>query len=162
VPPAFGNASTKDALDSAAPLAALLSRFAPATAALAEACLATLRVAIPVSHELVDAYAHSVVVSFGKSEHGREALVALAVSAKDVRLYFDKTLPDPRGILEGASTQVRRVAVRAATDLDHGAVRGMMQAAAARGGPGFPHAGPALVVFKPPAKPRRPKAAGKK
>src|SRR5215218_5833556 len=83
-------------------LSAFLSRFPPETVALAKRSLPKLRRAFPGSYELVYDYSNSVVVAFGTSERGYEALVALSIFPRWVRLYFDKSLPDPKGLLEGS------------------------------------------------------------
>src|SRR5262249_1408965 len=54
------------------------------------------------------------------SERGYEAIVAIAIFPRWVRLYFDKSLPDPKGLLEGSDAKVRSVTLKAALDLDHG------------------------------------------
>src|SRR3954471_9158339 len=103
-----------------AQFSALLSRFPPEIVALVKRCLPKIRRAVPCSHQLVYDYANSLVVSFGMSERGYEAIVALAIFPHSVRLYFDKTLPDPKGLLEGAGTKVRSLTIKAASDLDRG------------------------------------------
>src|SRR5215470_1979999 len=103
-----------------AQFSAFLSRFPPEIVAMAKRCLPKLRRAFPGSYELVYEYPHSLVVSFSQSERGYEGIVALAIDPRGVRLYFDKSLPDPKGLLEGAGAKVRSVTIEAASDLDHG------------------------------------------
>src|SRR5687768_7513520 len=83
-----------------AQFSALLSRFPPEIVALVKRCLPKLRRAVACSYQLVYDYSNSVVVAFGMSERGYEAIVAIAVFPRSVRLYFDKSLPDPNGRLE--------------------------------------------------------------
>ena len=76
---------------------ALLSRFPLEVVALVKRCLPKLRRAFPGSYELVYDYSNSLVVAFGMSERGYEAIVAMAIFSHGDRLYFDKSLPDPKG-----------------------------------------------------------------
>src|SRR3954466_12060251 len=119
-----------------------LTRFPPEIVALVKRCLPKLRRAIPCSHELVYNYSSSVVVGFGMSERGYEAIVALAIFPHEVRLYFDKSLPDPKGLLKGTGTKVRSVTIKAASDLDGGNNRGdihaLIKAAIKHSGVAFP------------------------
>src|SRR4051794_5714930 len=100
-----------------AQLSAFLSRFPDEIVALVKRCLPKLRRAIPCSHELVYNYANSVVVAFGMSERGYEAIVAVAIFPNAVRLYLDKSLPDPKGLLQGSGGKVRSVTIKAASEL---------------------------------------------
>jgi hypothetical protein len=63
------------------------------------------------------------------SERGYEAIVAVAIFPRWVRLYFDKSLPDPKGLLEGSGTKVRSVTLKAASDLDHKDIQALIKAA---------------------------------
>ncbi|HJZ90909.1 MAG TPA: hypothetical protein VKE40_08555 [Gemmataceae bacterium] len=103
-----------------AQFAAFLSRFPPEIVALVKRCLPKRRRAFPGSYQLVYDYSNSLVVAFGMSERGYEAIVAIAIFPRWVRLYFDKSLPDPKGLLEGSGAKVRSVTLKAALDLDHG------------------------------------------
>lgn len=138
-------------------LSAFLSRFPPAVIALAKRCLVRLRRAFPGSWELVYDYSNSLVVSFGMSDRGHEAIVALAVFPSSVRLYFDKSLPDPKGLLEGSGSKVRSVTLEAASDLDHGDIHDLLEAAIERSGITFARTRPIRVVIKSESKKRRPR-----
>ena len=98
-----------------AQLSAFLSRFPPEIVALANRCLPKLRRAFAGSYELVYDYSNSLVVAFGVTERGYEAIVAMAIFPRGVRLYFDKSLPDPKGLLEGSGANVRRHSPTGAT-----------------------------------------------
>ncbi len=140
-----------------AQFSAFLSRFPPEIVALVKRCLPKLRRALPVTHELVYDYSHSLVVSFGMSERGYEAIVAVAIFPRWVRLYFDKSLPDPKGLLEGSGTKVRSVTIGAASDLDHGDIHDLIRAAIQHAGVTFPRTGAPQIVIKSDAKKRKPK-----
>src|SRR5262245_31802162 len=143
-----------------AQLSALLSRFPPEIVALAKRCLPKLRRAFPGSYELVYEYSSSVVVAFGMSERGSEAIVAVAIFPRWVRLYFDKSLPDPKGLLEGSGSKVRSVTLKAAADLDHGDLHALIEAAIKQSGVTFPRTGSTRMVIKSESKKRRPKRTG--
>src|SRR5262245_3229142 len=94
-----------------------LSRFPPEMVTLVKKCLPKIRRDFPVPYEIVYDYTKSIVVSFSMSERGYEAIVAVAIFPDVIRLYFDKDLPDPKGLLEGTGSKVRSVTIKAASDL---------------------------------------------
>jgi hypothetical protein len=137
-----------------------LSRFPPEIVALVKKCLPKLRRAFPGSYELVYDYSNSLVVAFGMSERGYEAIVAMAIFPRWVRLYFDKSLPDPEGILEGSGAKVRSVILKDASDLDHGDIQTMIKAAIRHSGVTFPRTRSTRMIIKSESKKRRPKRTG--
>ena len=144
-----------------AQFSAFLSRFPAGIVALVMRCLPKLRRAIPHSFELVYDYSHSLVVSFSASERGYEGIVAMAVFPDCVRLYFDKSLPDPKGLLKGSGTKVRSVTLKAASDLDHGDIKALIKAAIKHSGVTSPRTGPACMIIKSESKKRKPGRTGK-
>jgi hypothetical protein len=143
-----------------AQFSAFLSRFPPKIVALVKRCLPKLRRAFPGSYQLVYDYSNSLVMAFGMSERGYEAIVALAIFPRWVRLYFDKSLPDPKGLLQGSGAKVRSVTLKAASDLDHGDIQALFQAAMKHSGVTFPHTRSTRMVIKSASKKQRPKRAG--
>ena len=143
-----------------AQFAALLSRFPPEIVALVKRCLPKLRRAIPCSHELVYDYSNSLVVGFGMSEHGYEAIVAIAIFPRWVRLYLDKSLPDPKGLLEGSGAKVRSVTLKTASDLDHGDIQALLKAAVKHSGVTFPRTRSTRMIIKSESKKRKPRKTG--
>ena len=143
-----------------AQFSAFLSRFPPATVALVEECMPGLRRAVPHSFELVYDYSHSLVVSFSMSERGYEAIVAVAIDPRCVRLYFDKSLPDPKGLLEGSGAKVRSVTLKAASDLDHEDIQALIKAAIKHSGVTFPRSRSTRMVIKSVSKKNRPRRTG--
>ncbi len=135
---------------------ALLARFPPGIVALVKRCLPKLRRAFPGCHELVYDYSNSLVVAFGMSDRGYEAIVAVAIFPRWVKLYFDKSLPDPKGLLEGSGTKVRSVVLNAASELDRGDIKALIDAAIEHSGITFPRTGATRMVFKSEAKQRKP------
>lgn len=144
-----------------AEFSAALSRFSPEVVALVKRSLPKLRRAFPGANQLVYDYSKSLVVAFGMSERGYEAIVALAIFPRRVLLYFDKSLPDPEGLLEGSGTKVRSVPLKAASDLDRGGVRALIEAAIARSGAGSSKTRANRMVIKTKSKKTRPGRTGR-
>jgi len=140
-----------------AQLSAFLSRFPPGIGALAKRCLPKLRRAFPGAYELVYDYPNSVLVAFGMSERGIEAIASIAISPRGVRLYFDKSLPDPNGLLEGAGGKLSSVGIEAASDLDRQDIKSLITAAIRHADVTFPRSGSTRIVIKSGSKKRRAK-----
>ena len=144
---------------------AFLSRFSSETVALVKRCLPKLRRAFPGCSQLVYDYSNSnyLVVAFGLSERGYEAIVAIAVSPRWVRLYFQdgKSLPDPKGRLEGSGAKVRSVTLKAASDLDHRDIQALFRAAKKNSGVTFPRTRSTRMVIKSASKKQKPKRGGR-
>ena len=87
-------------------------------------------------------------------------IVAMAIFPGWVRRYFDKSLPDPKGLLEGSGAKVRGVTIKAASDLDHGDIHGLLKAAIKHSGVTFPRARSTRMVIKSDSKKRRPRKTG--
>ena len=138
-----------------AQFSAFLSRFPPEIVALVKRCLPKLRRAVPCSYQLVYDYSNSLVVAFSMSERGYEALVAIAIFPNWIRLYFDKSLPDPEGLLEGSGTKVRSVTIKAASDLDHADIRALIKAAIKHSGVTFPRTRSTRMIIKSESKKRK-------
>jgi hypothetical protein len=138
-----------------------LSRFSPEIVALVKKCLPKLRRAFPGSLELVYDYSHSLVVAFSMSERGYEAIVAMSILPRGIQLYFDKSLPDPKGLLKGTGTKVRSVALESASDLDRGDIRELIKAAIKHSGVTFPRTGSTRMVIKSESKKRKPRKTGR-
>ncbi|HEX4825786.1 MAG TPA: hypothetical protein VFV19_15905 [Candidatus Polarisedimenticolaceae bacterium] len=139
-----------------AQLSKLLSRFPPEIVALAKRTLPKLRRAFPGTYELVYDYAGSLVVSFSPTEQGYEGIVALSIDPRRVRLYFDKSLADPKGLLEGAGSKVRSVTLEAASQLDRGDVHELVAAAIEHSGVTFTRTVATRMIFKSEAKKSKP------
>jgi hypothetical protein len=138
-----------------AQFSAFLSRFSPELVALVRRCLPKIRRAVPCYYQLVYEYSNSLVVAFSMSERGYEAIVALAISPRWIQLYFDKSLPDPKGLLKGSGTKVRSVTIKAASDLDHEDIQALFKAAIKRSGVAFPKTRSARMIIKSASKKQR-------
>ena len=143
-----------------AQFSAFLSRFPPEIVARVKRCLPKLRRAFPGTTQLVYDYRDSLVVAFGMSERGYEAIVAIAIFPGWVRLYFDKSLPDPKGLLEGAGAKVRSVTLKAASDLDRGDIHALVKAAIKHSGVTFPRTRSTRMIIKSESKKRKPRKTG--
>src|SRR5215471_14401174 len=144
-----------------AQFSAFLSRFPPDIVALVKRCLPKLRRTFPGSYELVYDYSNSLVVGFGMSERGYEAIAAVSIDPRGVRLYFDKSLPDPKGLLEGSGAKVRSVTLKAASDLDHGDIHALIKAAIKHSGVTFPRTRSTRMIIKSESKKRGPRKTGR-
>jgi hypothetical protein len=84
------------------------------------------------------------------SERGYEAIVGIAIFPRWVRLYFGngKSLPDPKGLLEGSGAKVRSVTLKAASDLDHRDIRALIKAPIKHTGVSFPRTRSIRLVIK--------------
>ena len=89
------------------------------------------------------------------SERGYEAIVTIAIFPRWVRLYFDKSLPDPKGLLQGSGTKVRSVTLKAASGLDHGDIHALIKAAIKHSGVTFPRIRTNRMVIKSESMKRR-------
>jgi hypothetical protein len=144
-----------------AQFSAFLSRFSPEIVALVKRCLPKIRRAVPCSYQLVYEYSSSLVVAFSMSERGYEAIVAIAIFPSRIQLYFDKSLPDPKGLLKGSGTKVRSVTIKTASDLDQADIQALFKAAIRRAGVVFPKVRSARMVIKSASKKRRPRSRGR-
>lgn len=131
-----------------AQLSALFSQFPAEIIALAKQCLSRLRKALPGINLLVYEYADSRVVSFSMSEHGYEGIVTLKVLPQEVRLYFDKSILDPKRLLQGSGGKVRSVMIKAASDLDRGDIHALLKAAINHSGVTLTRTGSNRVILK--------------
>jgi hypothetical protein len=138
-----------------------LSRFPPEIVALVKRCLPKLRRALPGSCQLVYDYASSLLVAFSMSERGYEAIVTMAIFPREVRLYFDKSLPDPKGLLQGSGTKVRSVTLKAAADLEHGDIHALIKAAIRHSGATFPRTRANRMLIKSESMKRRRKSTAR-
>lgn len=144
-----------------AQLSALLSRFPPGIVTLAKSSLTKLRRAFPGTLQLVYDYPNSVVLSFGMTERGAEAIAAIAIYPAEVRLYFNdgKLLPDPKGLLKGSATRVRFVTLEAASDIDQPDIKAFIKAAIKQSGVKLSARGVSRIVIKSASKKRAKKAS---
>ena len=146
--------------DANAQFGEFLSRFPSEIVALVKRSMPKLRRAFPGSYQLVYDYPNSLVVGFSMSEHGYEAIVAIAIFPRCVRLYFDKSIPDPKGLLEGTGAKVRSVILKTASDFNHGDIEALIKAAIKHSGVRFSRAKSSRMIIKSKSNKRKPKKTG--
>lgn len=114
-------------------LDAFIDRYDPQVAAQARAALAHLRKRLPGAYELVYNYTHALVIAFGASDKGYEAVFSIALYPRWITLFFGQgaKLPDPKGLLQGSGKQVRGIRLADAGDLDLPGIKALMKAALA-------------------------------
>jgi 3-methyladenine DNA glycosylase Mpg len=114
-------------------LEAFIGEYDPQVAAQARAALRTLRRRLPGAFELVYNYSHALVIAFGASDKGHEAVFSIALYPKWITLYFlqGAKLLDPKELLEGSGKQVRGIRLASAKDLDSRDIKWLMNAALA-------------------------------
>jgi hypothetical protein len=115
----------------ASQLADSIAKFPPSMAAQIKAARAKLRKIVPHAHELVYHYSHSLVLSYGPTDHPWHAVFTLACKETEISLYFlgGPRLPDPQKLLRGSGKQVRFIALPDPATFDQPAVRALIAAA---------------------------------
>jgi hypothetical protein len=93
------------------------------------------------------------------SERGYEAIVAIAIHPSRVQLYFDKSLPDPKGLLKGSGGKVRSITIKAASDFDHEDIQALIKAAIKHSGVTFPRTRSTRMIIKSESK-KKPRKTG--
>lgn len=130
-------------------IAAFLAKFAPEIASQARACLAKLRKRLPGAVELVYDYGFQLVFSFGATERGIDAPLALAVAPKGISLFIQrKGVPDPEKRLLGRGKLVRYVPLETPSTLNDPYVVKLMEAALARAEVPINRAAKRMLVIK--------------
>jgi len=114
----------------ASQLAASIAKFPPSMAMQIKAARAKLRKIVPHAHELVYHYSHSLVLSYGPTDHPWEAVFTLACKETEISLYFLRgpKLPDPQKLLRGSGKQVRFIALPDTATFDQPAVKALLAA----------------------------------
>lgn len=136
---------------------ALIDRFAPAHARLAESARQLLRKRLPTAHEIVYEYRTWFVISYSPNEHGYEGVLGIRGDADGVKLYFNRgmELPDPEKLLRGSGSLVRAVALDDVTALARPAVSRLIDEAIARSPVPFAKSGYGPTVIRPAAAARK-------
>ena len=114
-----------------AELRSYIARLDPKVQKLARSVRAAVRKRFPTANELAYDYKTFVVITYSPTDRGIEGIVSIAARPDGVRLYLSQgpQLPDPKRLLLGKGKQVRFVRVEAASQLDHPAVKALIDAA---------------------------------
>ena len=142
-------------------LESFLKKYHPRIAAFARRTLTTMRKRLPGATELVYDNYNALVIGFGPTERGSEAIFSIVLFPRWLILYFlqGAQLPDPQGLLKGSGTRGRHVRLETHATLDDPEIRSLMNAALNRAKvPLDPKARRKLIIKSISAKqrPRRP------
>jgi len=112
-------------------LKGFIAKFEPKHQALMRSVRRAMRKRFPSANELVYDYARSLVIAYSAIERGSDAVVAIALGADGLRLYFNQgaTLPDPKKILLGSGKQTRFIWIESPKTLILPEVQALMEAA---------------------------------
>lgn len=125
---------TKSETKSVAPetqLQAFLARYDAGTQRLVKSLRAALRKRFPTAHELAYDYGHQIVIAYGPTDRGIEAIVSIVARDDGVQLHFNHgpRLPDPKKLLKGKAKMTRYVPVESARRLAAPEVEALIVAA---------------------------------
>ena len=112
-------------------LATFLSKYTPAMQKTTKAVRKKMRAFFPEALELVYNYTSGLVISYGPTERGIEAVCAIKVSPEWVTLFFGRgtEMEDPDGLLRGRTKLVREIRLGDASDLDRPAIKKLIRQA---------------------------------
>ena len=127
---------TKSETKGAAPetqLQAFLAQYGAATQKLVKALRAAIRKRFPTAHELAYDYGTQVVIAYGPTDRGIEAMVSIVAREDEVQLHFNHgpTLPDPKKLLKGKAKMTRYLEIESARQLADPDVDALIRAAVA-------------------------------
>jgi hypothetical protein len=144
-------------------LRSFIGRFDPEDRKLIRSVRAALRKRFPTATELAYDYSSQVVIAYGPTDRGIDAVVSMAARSDGVRLYFNQggRLSDPDKLLLGSGKQTRYIQVEAASQLARPEVEALISAATKLAGSVLPATGKGRLIIrgaaaKPP--PRRKQA----
>jgi hypothetical protein len=139
-------------------LRALIDRFDPKGQELIRSVRAAVRKRFPTANELVYDYKSFFVIGYSPTDHGIEAIVAIAARPDGVRLYIHGShLPDPKKLLQGSGKLARFVRMDAASQLAHPDIEALIVAAIEQAKIPLPPEGKGELVIRSDAAKRRPR-----
>lgn len=114
-------------------LRSFLAQYGTATQKLVKALRAALRKRFPTAHELAYDYGSQVVIAYGPTERGIEAIISIVAREDGVQLHFNNgpRLPDPKKLLKGKAKMTRYIEVESAGELADPDVDALIRAAVA-------------------------------
>jgi hypothetical protein len=112
-------------------LKGFIAKFEPKHQALFRSVRRAMRKRFPSANELVYDYARSLVISYSPIERGSDSVVAIALGADGLRLFFNQgpKLPDPKKILLGSGKQTRFIWIESPEKLRLPEVKALLEAA---------------------------------
>lgn len=140
-------------------LAAFMAKYEPTISELARGIRGRVRELVPGGFELVYDNYNGLVLGYGPSEKGGEAVLSIALYPEWVRLFFldGAELADPGHLLEGEGRKVRSLVVDAVERLDEPEVLDLIRRALERAVPPFPTSGPLRLIVKSVSARQRPR-----
>lgn len=140
-------------------LSRFMSRYDPEVVRVANGALRKLRALMPGATELVYDNYNALVVGFGPSDRASEAIVSIALYPRWVNLFFldGAKLKDPKRILKGAGSRVRRILLKEAADIDQPDVKALIAAAMARADPPIDATAKRTLIIKSISAKQRPR-----
>jgi hypothetical protein len=133
-----------------AELRSCVSRFDPKHQKVFRSLRTAVRKRFPTANELAYDYGTHVVIAFAPTDRAIESILAIALRANGVQLYFNqgKTLPDPKKILLGKA-QTRFVWIEAAKQLARPDIKALIAAASERAMVSFASRGKGTLTIRP-------------
>ncbi|XHS80353.1 hypothetical protein ACFJGW_10345 [Burkholderiaceae bacterium UC74_6] len=131
-------------------LQACIDRLAPKIQKLGRAVRAAVRKRFPTANELGYDYGDFVVIGYSPNDKGIDAVVAIALRATGVFLYFSQgpQLPDPKQMLRGTGKQVRFIELADAKQLADPDVEALITATIAQARVPLAAQGKGRLIFK--------------
>lgn len=133
-----------------AQLRGFIAKMGAPDQALFRSVRSAVRKRMPAANELVYDYPGNLVISYSRTDLGKEGILSLAARPGDLRLYFGNgpRLPDPKKLLKGSAGQVRYIEVESARQLAHPDVEALITRAISLSGVPLPTTGRGAVVIK--------------
>lgn len=140
-----------------AKLESLIDKLDPKEQKLYRSVRAAIRRRLPTLNELAYDYPDSIVIGYSPTDHGIDAIVAIAARADGVFLYLSHgpQLPDPKKLLRGSGKQTRFLRVDAVVQLRHPDVEALIIAAIEHATVPLPSIGKGKLIIQSSASKRR-------
>ena len=140
-------------------LNAFIAKFEPKHRALVRSARNFLHKRFPSANELVYDYSKFFVIGYSPIERGSDSVVAIALGADGLRLYFNQgaRLPDPKKILLGSGKQTRFIWIESRKTLRLPEVEALMETAIDRAKMPYGPSGRGKLIIKSTSAKRRPR-----
>ena len=144
-------------LDPEAVLRSLIDRYDQKAQKLIRSVRTALRKRLPTVNELVYDYSSQVVIAYGATDKGIDAILSIGARPDGVRLYFNQgtQLADPKRLLRGSGKQARYVEVEAVSQLAAPGVEALIGAAIDLASVPLPSEGKGKLIVRPTAASKR-------
>ncbi len=141
-----------------------IARFEPKHQALIRSVRKALRKRVPSADELVYDYSKFFVIGYSPTERGSDSVVAAALGANGLRLYFNQgpELPDPKKILLGSGKQTRFIWIESPRTLKLPEVEALLETAIGRAKTPLRPSGRGKLIIKSISAKQRPRQKPKR